>query len=78
MLSMKIAPPHRQESLEVMNTLPSLEQIQANLPPVESHGSCSTSGSQQFSICVQGKDRAARSDPDRTRIEQSGRASETG
>ena len=30
---------------EVLNTLPSLEQIQANLPPIESHGSCSTGGS---------------------------------
>jgi len=29
---------------EVVSNLPSLEQIQANLPPVESHGSCSTGG----------------------------------
>src|SRR6202044_2647989 len=29
---------------EVVSKTPSLEQIQANLPPVESHGSCSTSG----------------------------------
>src|SRR5437867_4115633 len=28
----------------VVSNLPSLEQIQANLPPVESHGSCSTGG----------------------------------
>src|SRR5580698_6490049 len=32
------------EVAEVVSSLPSLEQIQANLPPVESHGSCSTSG----------------------------------
>src|ERR1700723_1306835 len=33
-----------EEVAEVVSSLPSLEQIQANLPPVESHGSCSTSG----------------------------------
>jgi predicted nucleotide-binding protein (sugar kinase/HSP70/actin superfamily) len=33
-----------EEVAEVVSNLPSLEQIQANLPPVESHGSCSTSG----------------------------------
>jgi predicted CoA-substrate-specific enzyme activase len=33
------------EVAEVMNTLPSLEQVQANLSPVESHGSCGTGGS---------------------------------
>ncbi len=33
-----------QEVAEVVATLPTLEQIQANLPPVESHGSCSTGG----------------------------------
>jgi predicted CoA-substrate-specific enzyme activase len=33
------------EVAEIMNTLPSLGQIQANLPPVESHGSCGTGGS---------------------------------
>jgi predicted CoA-substrate-specific enzyme activase len=33
-----------QEVAEVVATLPTLEQIQANLPAVESHGSCSTSG----------------------------------
>ena len=33
-----------EEIAEVVSALPSLEQIQANLPPVESHGSCSTSG----------------------------------
>jgi predicted nucleotide-binding protein (sugar kinase/HSP70/actin superfamily) len=32
------------EVAEVVATLPALEQIQANLPPVESHGSCSTGG----------------------------------
>src|ERR1700735_2065244 len=30
-----------QEVAQVVTSLPSLEQIQANLPPVESHGSCS-------------------------------------
>jgi predicted CoA-substrate-specific enzyme activase len=34
----------KEELVEVVSILPSLEQIQANLPPVESHGSCSTSG----------------------------------
>ncbi len=34
----------KEEIAEVVSNLPSLEQIQANLPPVESHGSCSTSG----------------------------------
>ena len=33
------------EVAEVLNTLPPLEHIQANLPPVESHGSCSTGSS---------------------------------
>jgi predicted CoA-substrate-specific enzyme activase len=33
-----------QEVAEVVANLPTLEQIQANLPPVESHGSCSTGG----------------------------------
>jgi len=33
-----------EEVAEVVSNLPSLEQIQANLPPVESHGSCSTGG----------------------------------
>jgi predicted CoA-substrate-specific enzyme activase len=33
-----------QEVAQVVTSLPSLEQIQANLPPVESHGSCSTGG----------------------------------
>jgi predicted nucleotide-binding protein (sugar kinase/HSP70/actin superfamily) len=33
-----------QEIAEVAAVLPSLEHIQANLPPVESHGSCSTGG----------------------------------
>jgi predicted nucleotide-binding protein (sugar kinase/HSP70/actin superfamily) len=33
-----------EEIAEVVSNLPSLEQIQANLPSVESHGSCSTSG----------------------------------
>jgi predicted CoA-substrate-specific enzyme activase len=33
-----------EEVAHVVSTLPSLEQIQANLPPVESHGSCSTGG----------------------------------
>jgi predicted CoA-substrate-specific enzyme activase len=31
---------------EVVTTIPTLEHIQANLPAVESHGSCSTSGGQ--------------------------------
>ena len=31
-----------EEVAEIVSNLPSLEQIQANLPPVESHGSCST------------------------------------
>jgi predicted nucleotide-binding protein (sugar kinase/HSP70/actin superfamily) len=34
----------KEELAEVVSILPSLEQIQANLPAVESHGSCSTSG----------------------------------
>src|SRR5271154_523222 len=34
----------KEEIAEVVSSLPSLEQIQANLPPVESHGSCSTGG----------------------------------
>jgi predicted CoA-substrate-specific enzyme activase len=33
------------EVAEVLNTLPTLEQIQGNLPPVESHGTCGTGGS---------------------------------
>jgi predicted CoA-substrate-specific enzyme activase len=33
-----------QEVAEVVASLPTLEQIQANLPAVESHGSCSTGG----------------------------------
>jgi predicted CoA-substrate-specific enzyme activase len=33
-----------EEVAQVVSNLPSLEQIQANLPPVESHGSCSTGG----------------------------------
>jgi predicted CoA-substrate-specific enzyme activase len=33
-----------EEVAQVVSSLPSLEQIQANLPPVESHGSCSTGG----------------------------------
>jgi predicted nucleotide-binding protein (sugar kinase/HSP70/actin superfamily) len=33
-----------EEVAEVVSNLPSLEQIQANLPPVELHGSCSTGG----------------------------------
>jgi predicted CoA-substrate-specific enzyme activase len=33
-----------EEVAEVVSNLPSLEQVQANLPPVESHGSCSTGG----------------------------------
>jgi predicted CoA-substrate-specific enzyme activase len=33
-----------EEIAQVVTSLPSLEQIQANLPPVESHGSCSTGG----------------------------------
>jgi predicted transcriptional regulator len=33
-----------EEVAQVVSTLPSLEQIQANLPPVETHGSCSTGG----------------------------------
>src|SRR5579859_8195421 len=33
-----------EEVAEVVSNLPSLEEIQANLPPVESHGSCSTGG----------------------------------
>jgi predicted CoA-substrate-specific enzyme activase len=33
-----------EEVAQVVTSLPSLEQIQANLPPVESHGSCSTGG----------------------------------
>jgi predicted nucleotide-binding protein (sugar kinase/HSP70/actin superfamily) len=33
------------EVAEALNTLPTLEQIQANLPSVESHGSCSSGGS---------------------------------
>src|SRR6202042_2261604 len=33
-----------EEVAEVVSNLPSLEEIQANLPPVESHGSCSSGG----------------------------------
>jgi predicted CoA-substrate-specific enzyme activase len=33
-----------EEIAQVVTSLPSLDQIQANLPPVESHGSCSTGG----------------------------------
>src|ERR1700678_2551492 len=36
--------PTQQEVVDVISSLPSLEQIQANLPAVESHGSCSTTG----------------------------------
>src|ERR1700756_5077750 len=34
----------KEEVAQVVSALPSLEQIQANLPAVESHGSCSTGG----------------------------------
>jgi predicted CoA-substrate-specific enzyme activase len=34
----------KEEVAQVVSALPSLDQIQANLPAVESHGSCSTSG----------------------------------
>src|ERR1700748_2566360 len=34
----------KDEVTQVVSALPSLDQIQANLPAVESHGSCSTSG----------------------------------
>src|SRR5258708_7434940 len=33
-----------EEIVEVVSNLPSLDQIQANLPPIESHCSCSTGG----------------------------------
>jgi predicted CoA-substrate-specific enzyme activase len=33
-----------EEVAEVVSNLPSLEEVQANLPPVESHGSCSSGG----------------------------------
>jgi predicted CoA-substrate-specific enzyme activase len=33
-----------EEAAQVVSNLPSLEQIQAHLPPVESHGACSTGG----------------------------------
>ncbi|RSL15669.1 putative CoA-substrate-specific enzyme activase [Edaphobacter aggregans] len=39
-----------EEIAEVVSTLPSLEQIQANLPPVESHGSCSSGGHSSPSV----------------------------
>jgi predicted CoA-substrate-specific enzyme activase len=39
-----------EEVAEVVSNLPSLEQIQANLPPVESHGSCSTGGHSSASV----------------------------
>ncbi len=40
----------KEEIAAVVSTLPSLEQIQANLPPVESHGSCSTGGHSSPSV----------------------------
>ena len=40
---------------EVVSSLPSLEQIQANLPPVESHGSCSTGGGHTSSSVFKAK-----------------------
>jgi predicted CoA-substrate-specific enzyme activase len=43
------------EIAEVVSSLPSLEQIQANLPPIESHGSCSTGGGHSSSSVFKAK-----------------------
>jgi predicted CoA-substrate-specific enzyme activase len=44
-----------EEVVAAVSTLPALEQIQANLPPVESHGSCSTAGGHNSSSVFKAK-----------------------
>ena len=43
------------EVVAAVKTLPTLEQIQASLPPAESHGSCSTGGSHNSSSVFKAK-----------------------
>ena len=43
------------EVVAAINAIPTLEQIEANLPPVESHGSCSTGGGHSSSSVFKAK-----------------------
>ena len=62
-------------SAQVVNQLPSLEQIQANLRRERHGSSCSTGSSRRI---VQGQGGTADPDPDVSRIEQGGGASQAG